>query len=528
MNSPDKDRLKSVYGDAECFELKPDSKEFVKGKPRTSPTGEGNRAARNATGERIVIDIDIRPDSPEKSADFEAFCAAFPGVADTPTMRVSSKTTGAFHLVYTWPEEYPFPMKSVAPGTLLGRGVEVPTYYTLPGSVVQGREYTDNGLEPAVIPDSLALTLLRPNAPAQIIEEHQPYAGTGGNAERLLKVISNAAPGERNAAYLKVAFPLLGILGADEFLHRLILAWPGDESEEELEAKVKSTVAAYSGSDTGKAPREVLYSRHRNDYLVDILNSVRYGSWKGRTAATDRRVMLALALKAVTDNQVVIDYSLDSVACDTGIYPSKVSEAYKRLVKLGCIGFPSKGDYSKISLAGWSESLGLLVLREITPTGLSHSNYLDYLEFKARYKYPYRSKSVLPALSPVWRHKELGGRCAQVFDLIDSGVSSRRELASLSGAGGTTVKDSVSRLIELGLVVDAPEGLSVCEDAASVAQGLCNQGEVSEVYQRIREKIAEDYQRRSRYHKQRFAEATAVSSMCNPAEQELLEQLGLV
>ena len=77
-------------------------------------------------------------------------------------------------------------------------------------------------------------------------------------------------------------------------------------------------------------------------------------------------------------------------------------------------------------------------------------------------------------------------------------------------------------------VVDAPEGLSVCEDADGVAQDLCNHGEVSEVYQRIREKIAEDYQRRSRYHRQRFAEATAVSSMGNPAEQELLEHLGLV
>lgn len=520
-----KERLAEVYGDVWCYATQPGSKAFKAGKPRVHPLANGNKAGRNGTGGIVVIDVDIRPDRPDVSANFDSFCAAFPGVAETETMRVTSRTEGAFHLVYSWPEEYPYPAKSIAPGTVLGRGIEMPPYYMLPGSVVDGRKYTATRHSVKRIPDSLALAILRNDATAAVSERPARRAvDTETQARELLATIASAPPGERNAVYTRVAFPLLGLLGEDEFCERLAEAWPGDDTEDELLQRAKSTVEAYSGGYAEQPSRVVSlgYSRHRHCALVDLVERVRLGRWEGRTAATDRRVMLALALKALAANAVTVDCPVETLAREAGIYPKDVRKALRRLQARELVSFPSRRS-DKPS----EDYLGTVCLVRPVLVGLyglgGNTPLQTHLENE--YKYPYEAKEVIGPLHPVWRHGRLQGRHAHLFDLIDSGTCTRVELASVSGVGPSTVKDTVARLIESGLVVDGDEGLAVADGVDAVVSDLCADGEVYAVYSRISAAIDKEHDRLDRWKAETEGINLAVESRRELEDEQLCEQL---
>lgn len=529
-----KKRLKRVYGGVEAYRAKPGTKEYAFGKRRVYPWSTGNRIARNCTGGLIVIDIDVRPDEPDKSADFKSFCEAFPGVRETPTLRIQSRTTGAFHLVYRWPEEYPYPVKSVKPGKL-AKGVEVPPQYMLPGSVVDGRKYKAvDRTDPAVIPDSLAIELVNDlrsiesdEVPARRVTPDDEVAVTA-----LVAQMEQAGPGQTNEVYKAVAPVLVDLLGIDEAEHRLSAVWPGDDDE--LRLRLESTEQYITGRGNKRKFRTnwVEYSIRRHNVLCKLMESVLVSPWVGRNATNQRRVMVALVDKALADNHLVIEYPVETMANKLGLKPEVVRRSLRSLRDGGFIGFPSlkggKSDLGHVSLLG-SVMGGLLLPKGFNPlmdtTGVP-------------YDYPYKSIGPIGPLSPLWRVDGFTGRHGQLFELVNRGVGSRGGLCTSSGASSTTVKDCVTGLVKAGLIEDTDGALRVSGNASERAQAICVESGVHNRYESVKRGINKEHSRLAQWQSDRAAEAQewleememremAVRQVQDEDDEQLRQQLGL-
>lgn len=528
-------KLLEIYGDVECFKAQWGTKKFVKGPVPIAPNATGNRKGKNGSGGVIVIDVDIREDSPEKSANIERLFDTFPGIKATPTLTIKSKSAKAFHMVYRWPDEYPLPVSS-ATSDALGKGVEMPSHYMMPNSVVDGVKYDVGNDRPvAVIPTDLALVLMRDTRDTGI---QRQVSRRVTNVDSLLSQIANAPDGERNNVWKKIAPALIRELGAELALEEIALVWPGSETQDELRQKVQST-ARYIGAnphDAG-ALSVVIPSWRRHSLLSDLMERVRYGAWSGGGGANDRRVMLALVIKALDDCQLIVKYPVETMCNHIGTKRDTVEASLRRLHESGLISFASSNDTN--DGIGWGHYglirpvLGCLlhqgeyiINNNISFDGIS---FRDIPSIKSR-EYPYQNHGTLEPLSRVWRADGLMGRHGQLFDLVDSGVDTRAKLIKVSGAGKSTVKEAVNRLIEVGLLAEDNRKLRIASDIDAVVSRITKESGVDSRYETVRNRIDSDHTRLANWQDKRAEEesrALAEEAMRYWSDEELRRQSGV-
>lgn len=382
---------RTIYTGCELVKLQPGTKKIMAGSPPATVDYPGNAAARNGTGGLIVIDIDGK-----NGGSFQTLFKAVPEIRQAPTTVVTTASPESYHLVYRLPKRFN-PRTGIR---LVTSGVEVPTWYTLPGSVVDGVTYRLDSKYPVA------------DAPGQLLEllEHgtttaaEEYEATGtGDAEPLLRRLADSPPGERNSTFLEVAFPVLGILGPDAGALELEHAWPGDEAE--ILHKINSALERW---DTGHTSARRI-SRARARRIDTALARAVFGPWRGKAGTVQRRVFHAIARRCYQHNELTVSYATGSIAVDTGTYPHRVAKA---LVALEDSGLILSGDGYRTLVLG--EESG------------------DYPE-------PLGGSPLLDPNHPVWLSEELRARHSQVFAYHLAGVDSATRIAEGSGLSRRSV-----------------------------------------------------------------------------------------
>ena len=474
--------LNHAFAAVTAVRCKPGSKDIMPGAPTIEPTALVNRAGVNGSGGLVIIDFDGK-----NGASKAELFAAFPGMLEVPTLVISTASSGCWHYVYRWPSEK-FIRKD-AGSVMLVPGVEVPHFYMMYGSVVQRRRYEvieDNPV--ADLPADLYAVLVGDWVEEAVAPLAAAWTSGGeeARARRLLERFSEYEPGRTNEKFLQTALPVLGILGVDRGTAALEAAWPNpDTPEAEISRRVASAVAKF---DPEARPEAVLtkYSRTRRAIALAVLEEARYGVWRGHHAPNDRRILLAVAWRCFEDNELTAHYPAETIANRVGIKPADVRASIRRLQEAGWLVWIK--EHGLVSLT-CSELVRLTIKGD--------KNIGDIGEVTLG--------SLLHPVDRVWRSGSLRARHAQMFDLVDAGVRTRRELQERSGAGRTTVHETVGRLVSAGLLEEKDGLLRVAAGAVSAAREL--RADAEETYSKVRAGIDRDHDRLDDYRQRQRAEA---------------------
>lgn len=433
---------RSIYTGCELVKLQPNTKKVMAGSPPATVDHPGNAAARNGTGGLIVVDIDGK-----NGGSLDLLFRAVPEFQHARTTTVTTASPNSYHLVYRIPER----LKPRTGFSIVGNGVEVPPFYVLPGSTVAGVPYR-SGDQPVADAPAQLLELLEPGTITEA-EYNEETGGTGG-AEHLLQKLTDAPPGQRNAAFLEVAFPVLGILGPDAGAAALELAWPGEESE--IQHKVASALRGLDSEHT--STRRVSRARARRTSAA--LDRALFGAFRGKPGTVQRRVLHAIATRCHRDNELSVYYATGSIAVDTGTYPHRVTDALKAL-----------------------EEQGLVV---------SHNGYrtLVMTDDPGEYPEPPGYSELLSPNHPVWLSEHLSGRHSQVFAYHLAGVDSATRVARGSGISRQTVTGCRAELEAAGVL-----------DATADWESLTLSG--AQRRERVRENVSESLERLERLEQER-------------------------
>lgn len=488
----------AAYQDVEAYRCQPGNKRLMAGNKPADPASRGNRAGRNGTGRLLIIDVDRK-----NGANLDNLLRNYPGLIENRTLEVNTATPGDFHLVYRLPQN--FFLRRDRPSELV-TAVEIPTFYMLPGSKVGAVTYGDqnNGRPIAELPWDLQLVLS-----GDWRETDTPAPGAPGNAdiEMLLARFSRAGAGERNRVFTEVSIPILRVLGVDVGAEQLRCAYSGDDYEE-LEDWIRSAVRKVGSSAAPVVAARGKYSIQRERVLRGLVDAVRYGVWRGRSAAVDRRVMLAIALKAYGENELWTRYASETLAKDVGIKRATVVESIRRLREQRWLASPVADGYVDHTLV-CSETVRLL----------------------SKGEYPLRDMTdpySLYPLHPVWRGTGLQGRHAHVFDLVDSGIGVQSELVKATGASRSSVSETVSRLLEVGLLRKEGATLVVAEGVVDIADQLCEELGAFEAYLAVQRAIDGDHDRLRQHKEDKLAAAMEPAERRMREEQQLAAELGLL
>ncbi|WP_174518124.1 bifunctional DNA primase/polymerase, partial [Mycobacteroides abscessus] len=164
-----------------------------------------NAKVRNGTGGLLIVDID-----PKNGGSIESLRQRFPDLPETRIVRTVTQHPNGLgvHLIFTIPEDV-----AVATNRALGTGIDVPDAVMLPGSQVK----CDDGVirayelvrdvEPAPAPLALIAAVDRGQESEQTASVGPDYSDE--LIDSLVDRFAASAPGERNAVYNQVAFPVL-------------------------------------------------------------------------------------------------------------------------------------------------------------------------------------------------------------------------------------------------------------------------------------------------------------------------------
>lgn len=462
-------KLERVYQDVEVYGCQNNSKDFRRDSPRVEPTSPGNRAGLNGSGRVLVVDIDTK-----NGGSLELLRECFPAIPDTPTVTIQTASGTGRHLVYRLPVA-----TKIRRNHYLCRGVEIPNFYMLPKSKVWSIEYQelgDNSLSDCP-PDLLAEVS---NDLVERDTQLSPLRVSSEHVDALLQEWANCSPGERNSMFQRVALPVLRAYGEYQGSTLLKDYYPGEDSDE-LEWMIVSAAKKLGEghySDTTEAKR---ISETREQAILQLLNRARFGEWKGKTAANDRLVYLALANQALAINELSVRIPPESLSTAIALRPDTTRDALRRLRSTGKVALPYPG-----------EPIYRLVCSE-TGGYLSKGNNL------------YLSKGAISPLDLVWRCDGLRGRHSHVFDLVQVGVQSQTDIARLSGSSKTNVSEVVTALQEHGLIHVNGRVITSVSNAPEVAYqlaqdlgGFYRQKVVSDGIGRDHQRL-EDHNNRRRY-----------------------------
>lgn len=399
---------RELYSGCELIQLQNNTKAFKKGNPPATVDYRGGIAAVNGSGGLVVVDIDGKNDG-----TLEALHKALPGTRGLDTRVVSTASKNSWHVVYRLPDGF-----TIRTGIhIAADGVEVPPFYVLPGSRYKGVEYTVVEDHPvADAPEDLlavldaGLVVLDDDDDGEQVTE-EPTGPEG--VDELLQRLAKSPAGTRNATYLAVALQVLDILGPEAGAEALRKAWPGDE--EELEHKLSSSLRG-----TGFVPGPRKVSGRRAELINRLARLVVFGPWKGRAGTMHRRVLWTVMARCLQQHQLTVRYATNSLAVDSGTYPSRVTDALDALSDAGWI-VTSRGIIT-VCVRPTGEDLPDL------PVGLAEPN------------------------NPVWFTDRLNGRHSQVLAWYLAGERTGGRIASRSGISRQAVSEQLKALAELGVL----------------------------------------------------------------------------
>jgi hypothetical protein len=450
----------------------------------------------NGTGGLLVVDID-----PKNGGSVELLRRRFPDLAETRTVStVTPHPDGpGVHLIFSIPTDV-----KVATNRGLGTGIDVPHSVMLPGSVVELDDGTEGkyevvaDIEPAPAPLALIAAVAR--GYREILDEgpeHVAEVEDDGLVEHLVEQFADAGDGERNEVYTKVAPVVIGLKG-EEGADMLRLAYTGADHHW-LESALSSTLGKYDGV----RPDRTVVKPSR--YVVDALRATEaealWGSWPGKTGASDRKVMLAIVEACSARGSMTVKASVRSLALATGLEPKTAGMAAGRLIESGRL-FVVKT--SEDGTPEYAPKVGetTTVPSKGIPIGI-------------------------PSLSEVWLSDGLGGRCSQVFDLVGIGYRRATPVAKAGGMGIDAARDALASLVEAGLVIRNGLDHSIARDAVEVADQLSKERGGLLRWIKLEERIRDE---RARPRGDEVAAAKAADDERHGREEhdELMRQLGVL
>lgn len=229
-----------------------------------------------------------------------------------------------------------------------------------------------------------------------------------------------------------------------------------------------------------------------------------YGAWSGASGATDRKVLLAILQFCRNAQALAAVASVRTLSLFTGLEPKTVNSATARLVKLESICVLGQDDSGT--------EYGLIVPGLTTVPSKGES--------------PLRGFPIDP-LDAVWLSDGFSGRHSQVFDLVNVGICSAKEINTAGDMAYSTARSVLSRLVEVGLLERNGTAYTVAEGAEQIAEKLSMEMGGLEKYVRLSDRIDEE---RARPRGDELAAAVKAEDdrrRRDEDEQELMRQLGI-
>lgn len=448
----------------------------------------------NGTGGLLVVDID-----PKNGGSVELLRRRFPDLPDTRTVStVTPHPDGpGVHLIFTIPDDV-----DVATNRGLGTGIDVPHSVLVPGSKVKLDNRTERqyelivDIEPAPAPLALIAAVARGHRefPDQ---DQAPGDVDDGLVEHLVAKFADAGAGERNEVYTKVAPVVIGLNG-EEGADMLRWAYTGDDHDW-LESALKSTLSKYEGvtpARTASTP-----SKYVVEALATTEHQARFGSWSGRTGASDRKVMLAIIEACAARGAMTAPASVRTLALATGLETKTASNSVVRLVESGRLFVVETAEDGTPEFAPKAGEMTTVVSKGI-PLGI-------------------------PALSEVWMSDGLGGRCSQVFDLVGAGLRRATPVMKAGGMGIDAARDALASLVKAGLVIRNGLDHSIAPDAVEVADQLSKERGGLLRWLKLDERIR-DERARPRGDEVAATKAGDDERRRREEDDELMRQLGII
>ncbi|WP_326547806.1 bifunctional DNA primase/polymerase [Mycolicibacterium sp. ND9-15] len=409
-----------------------------------------NAKVINGSGRLLIVDVD-----PKNGGSVDALRRRFPDLPETRTVRTSTPHPAGFgtHLLFTIPSDVRLSGRRLCPG------IDIPHSVLLPGSVVTGADGVDrkyeltNDLEPAPAPLGLLAAVdkgeivgLATEASTGDADDRDEGRDDDDVVARLVERFGDAPGGSRNDVFTEVAPIVIRLKGA-EGADMLMAAYLG-EDESWIQSAVKSALEKYGDS---AAPGSLIRrSKYVGEALLTAWQSGRFGTWRGRTGSTDRKVFLAVVQRCRDGQTMTTVASVRTLALLTGLEPKTVSAALERLVKSGrlcAVGTAEDGSQEYAPVVG---EMTTVVSKEMTPP---------------------RESSVDP-LHVVWTGDGLKGRHSQVFDLVSVGVRRASEIAKAGGMSLDAAREALAVLVDTGLLEREDRGYSLPSEIEGVADRL--------------------------------------------------------
>lgn len=414
---------------------------------RNVPMLMRNAKVVNGSGRLLIVDVD-----PKNGGSVNALRRRFPDLTETRTVRTSTPHPAGFgtHLLFTIPGDVRLS------GRGLGPGIDVPHSVLLPGSVVTASDGVDrkyeltNDVEPAPAPLGLLAAVDR-GMIVGLTSEVSTENGDDDLVMRLVERLGDAPGGRRNDVFTEVA-PIVIRLKGSEGADMLMAAYLGDDKSW-IQSAVKSALEKYGDS---AAPGSLIRrSKYVGEALMRAWQSGRFGTWRGRTGSTDRKVFLAVVQRCEDAQTMTTVASVRTLALLTGLEPKTVSAALERLAKSGrlcVVGIAEDGSQEYAPVVG---EMTTVISKGMTPP---------------------RESSVDP-LHVVWLGDGLRGRHSQVLDLVRVGVGRASEIAKAGGMSLDAAREALGVLVDTGLlerdgrVYSLPPEIDDLADRLAISRG---------------------------------------------------------
>lgn len=429
---------------------------------RNLPMLKRNAKVVNGTGGLLIVDVD-----PKNGGSVDALRRRFPDLAETRTVQTVTPHPNGFgtHLIFAIPDGVRVANRQLC------AGIDVPHAVMLPGSVVRCEDGTVrkyeliNEIEPAPAPLGLIAAVDKGQDSGVAAEVDRDGDDADGVVESLVGKFAAAGPSERNPTFLQVAPVVIRRKGA-EGADMLRAAYTGDD-DAWLEIALKGAIEKYAGA---AAPNATLPSRYAAEAVRLVTQEARYGAWRGRTGATDRKVLLGVIRMCESSGRMTAVASVRTLALLTGLEPKTVTPAVKRLVESAHLCVVSNDDDGVPEYAP--------IVGELTT---------ELCKGKA----PLRGLLVDP-LHDVWLGDGLTGRHCHVFDLVSVGVRRAKQISTAGGMAYDTARDALRELVDSGMLEKHGTVYSVPADVVETADRLAVERGGVEKRAKLAERIREE------------------------------------
>lgn len=471
------DRYLDFYLDHGCTVVpcRPGTKQIVKGCGEwTAADSRGNRdrlignaAMRNGTGGLLVVDIDAK-----HGGTVEQFGDRFD--ADTDTLIVQTVSKGehglGVQLVYTIPDGF-----RIKPGVLVsgddGPMVEVAPWAMLPGSRARGsnvfepdppmRQYiVVNDREPIPAPEQLLAVVEKLVPSDTAVVENAADGDVRTKLVHHLQQIESAGPGERNARFVAHVLPVIRLAALAGVDHRMLLTEAYERSGGTdlrwLDDAIKSS-ERFADSEPVSAAR---LGDLATDRLDRIESWARLAPWPGRSGPSDRRVFLAIVRLCREQQRTSTSWGTRRISVEAGLSRPAVKDSLERLEHDGLLETAEQGAYV-----------------DRRPV-LRHGGGTPHILTKGSIPLTSGKNMCVSPLHVVWSSPKrddvvgLNGRHGQLFDLVCAGLDTARALADYTGVRQDSIRRTLARVVEVGLLVQSGLQYAPGDDAAEMANRL--------------------------------------------------------